>query len=101
MVKATDVEDFVSDLEKAQDKKEEELAGYRSVAEFEKVRRRALGLARDLKASLVERDRLEAALSLIQTVEGEHTKPPSWAAPKASKRAHKAIPTLLLSDLHL
>lgn len=99
--KVTDVEEFISDLEKRQDEKEEEQAQYRTAAEYERLNRKATTIAKELRESLVERDRLEAALSLVTTIEDGHIKPPAWAAPGKSTKAHKAIPTLMLSDLHL
>lgn len=97
----TDVEDFIAGLEKKQEVEEEDKSLSRSALENDKLRRKAQSLAKDLKESLAEQERLSIALDMITTIEDGHKKPPAWAQPPKSGRDHRAIPTLMLSDLHL
>lgn len=101
MAKAADVEEFISSLEKQQESEEEDKSLTRSALENDRLRRRAASLAKDLKESLAEQERLQIALDMITTIEDGHKKPPAWAQPPKSGRDHRAIPSLMLSDLHL
>lgn len=78
-----------------------EQQNFKSLQDIERLKRQVTALKKDLSRSLVEQDRIRAALDLITTIEEGHAKPPAWASPKKSQRTRKGIPTLLLSDLHL
>lgn len=74
---------------------------YKHQQALDVLRRDKLSLSKDLKRALADQDALRNSLDLVTRVEDGHNKPPAWAAPKVNPRANKAIPTLLLSDLHL
>lgn len=58
---------------------------------------------RAMRAAILEKDRelegLQKRLNLLEKLDAARLRPPSWLAPKTS-RAHVAIPTLLLTDIH-
>lgn len=99
--KAAEVQTFVESLAERQEDTEAAKEAVRTAAEMERIRRKSSALAKQLKDTLEERDRLQIALNMVTTIEDGHTKPPPWAVPPKSKRDHRAIPSLMLSDLHL
>jgi hypothetical protein len=101
MSRASEVEAFVDGLEQQQGDEAADGAGYRSAAEYERLKRKAASLAKELRDTLVDRDRLQVALDMVTTIEDGHVKPPAWASPDTSTKPHTGIPTLMLSDLHL
>lgn len=96
-----EVESFIDELAQRQDEAQEEQVEHRSAAEWERLKRKSQAVAKELRDTLEENDRLKVALDMVTTIEGKHTKPPAWAQPPKSKRDHRAIPSLMLSDLHL
>src|SRR5690606_5094470 len=101
MTSKTDVAAFISSLEQQQEENETNQALAKSVAENERLRRKSLTLAKDLRESLAEQEKLSIALDMITTIEDGHKKPPAWSQPPKKKSGHSAIPSLMLSDLHL
>lgn len=99
--KAEKVANFIDELEARQDVAEEDAASVRSQAEWERMKRKSAAVAKELRDTIAENDRLKVALDLVTTVEDGHKKPPAWAQPKKSSDTHSAIPSLMLSDLHL
>lgn len=59
---------------------------------------------RALRATLDERDKtlaeMRQRLGLYERLDAARLDPPTWLAPKESKRAHVGIPSLLLTDIH-
>lgn len=64
-------------------------------------------IARDnraLRTAVTEKDReleeLRKKLGLLERLDGARVVPPTWLTPKKPSKAHAAIPTLLLTDIH-
>jgi hypothetical protein len=58
-------------------------------------------LSRQLGATTKELEELTKAFDLVRSIKESSPKVPKWRAPKSKKGKSRAIPTLLLSDLHL
>lgn len=101
MTTSAEVTEFLDTLATRQGDDDTDEVKYRSAAEYERLKRKAAAVAKELRDTLEERDKLQVALDLVTTIENSHTKPPAWASPDRPTSPRTGIPTLMLSDLHL
>lgn len=66
-----------------------------------KLKAQVSSLTRDNKIKTAEAAKLREQLDLVQQIEASHMKAPAWASPPKRTKEYRAIPSLLLSDLHL
>lgn len=70
-------------------------------AEVVTERNEAAALRAEVKQLVAERDAALALVDRFAQVKPADLRVPSWVAPKATTRRHRATPVLMLSDLHL